>query len=186
MNKFLTLVTFLAVSFSAAADGNYAGIQYQYRDGASGNTDANVVGLTVGQSVSKFLDAEVHARVKSNDDDTNNTRVEGALVGKLPLIGGLSVYTRGAVGEKFNGQDNTAYWSIEPGVKYAVANNISVKAGLRFRDSFNGDDVADSTRAWRVGAEYAVTKNTVLTAGVDRSLGDSEYVSYNLGYGVKF
>ena len=184
MKKLLTLVTFLFAT-SVMAEGNYAGIQFQSRNGLGGGQDANAYGLTVGQSINKYFDAEVHARVKSNDDDTNNTRIEGAVIGKLPLVDGLSVYTRGAVGEKLNGQDNFAYWSVEPGVKYQVSEALTVKTGLRFRDAFNSDD-NDSTRTWRVGADYAITKNSVLSAGIDRSFGDSEFVSLNLGYGVKF
>ena len=185
MKKFILAILALSITTLAHAEGNYAGVKFETRNGLGGGLDSNVYSITAGQNINQFLDAEVYARVKSNDDDSNNTRLEGALVGKLPLTTELSAYVRGAVGEKFDGTDNFAYWSVEPGVKYQVTNALAVKTGLRFRDAFNSGD-QDSTRTWKVGAEYAITKNTVVSANIDRSYGDSEFVAYGLGYGVKF
>ena len=173
---------------SAMAEGNYAGIKAEYRSGRDDTQDATAYRLTVGQNINQYLDGEVYARVKSNDDDTNNTRVEGALVGKYPVTVagyGVQLYTRGAVGTKLDGSDNHSYWSVEPGVKVAATQDLSLKAGLRFRDAFDTSN-ADSTRTYRLGAEYALTKTQTVSVGYDRSLGDSAYDAVSVGYGVKF
>ena len=183
MKKFL-IALLLTVSTVALAEGNYASIKFETRNGLNGTQDANAYSLTVGQNVNKYLDAEVYARVKSNDDDTNNTRTELALVAK-DTYGAFTPYVRGAVGEKFDGSDNHSYWSVEPGVKVALTQDWSVKAGLRFRDAFTTSN-NDSTRTYRLGTEYAITKTASLSAGVDLQRGDSDYNTIGLGYNVKF
>lgn len=167
------------------AEGNYASVKGEYRNGRDNTQDATAVSLTVGQHINQYVDGELYARVKQNDDDTNNTRVEGAVVGKYPLLTGVTLYTRGAIGDKFDGTDDATYWSVEPGIKAQLTSDLAVKTGLRFRDSFN-DNGNDSTRTYRLGAEYALNKTSVITAGYDRSLGDSEYDSIGLGYGINY
>ena len=183
--KKLTLAVLMALSTAAAAEGNYAGIKFENRQGRDATQDANAYSLTVGKNLNQYFDTEVYARIKSNDDSTNNTRAELAVVGKYPVLSGINLYTRGAIGEKFDGTGNDGYWSLEPGVKVAATQDLSLKAGLRFRDAFN-DANADSTRTYRLGAEYAVTKNQSVSLGYDRSLGDSKYDAIGIGYGVKF
>jgi hypothetical protein len=182
--KKLTLAVLLALSTAAAAEGNYAGIKFESRQGRDAAQDANAYSLTVGKNLNQYFDAEVYARVKSNDDDTNNTRAEGAVIGKYPVLSGIQLYTRGAVGSKFDGNNDEKYWSLEPGVKVAATEKINVKAGLRFRDAFDAND--DSTRTYRLGAEYALDKNQAVTVGYDRSLGDNKYDALGVGYGIKF
>ena len=183
--KKLTLAVLLALSTAAAAEGNYAGIKFESRQGRDATQDANAYSLTVGKNLNQYFDAEVYARIKSNDDSTNNTRAEAAVVAKYPVLSGIQLYTRGAIGEKFDGNSNDGYWSLEPGVKVAATQDLTVKAGLRFRDAFN-DGNADSTRTYRLGADYALDKNQSLSVGYDRSLGDSKYDAIGIGYGVKF
>lgn len=182
--KKLTLAVLLTLSTAAAAEGNYAGIKLEGRNGRDATQDAVAYSLTVGKNLNQYFDAEVYARVKSNDDDTNNTRAEGAVVGKYPLLSGIQLYTRAALGQKYDGAGDDAYWSLEPGIKVAATENLGLKAGLRFRDAF--DTAADSTRTYRLGAEYALTKNQSVSVGYDRSLGDSEYDALAVGYGIKF
>jgi outer membrane autotransporter protein len=186
MSKFLLAVLLAVSAVSAIAEGNYASVKAELRNGRDDTQDANVFSLTAGQNINKYLDAEVYTRVKSDDDNTNNTRVEGAVIGKLPLdYYGLSLYTRGAIGSKLNGSDNHQYWSIEPGVNLAVTSDLSLKAGLRFRDAFTTSN-NDSTRTYRIGADYAITKASTVSVGYDRQNGDSKYDTLGVGYGVKF
>lgn len=183
--KKLVLATLLTVTaLSAHAEGNYARAGIEWRNGLNGGQDAMAYSLTVGQNINQYLDGEIHTRVKSNDDDTNNTRLEGALIAKA-TYGDFTPYVRGALGEKFDGTDNYAYWSVEPGVKYALVPNLRVKGALRFRDAFNTND-NDSTRTYRVGAELDVTKSSTVSVNLDKSLGNSEFVAVGATYGVKF
>lgn len=184
MKKLVLAVALTLTAVAAQAEGTYAKVNIDWRNGLNGTQDANSYGLTIGQNINQYLDGELYTRIKSNDDDTNNTRLEGALIAKA-AYGDFTPYVRGAIGEKFDGTDNFAYWSIEPGIKYAVAPGLRVKGALRFRDAFNTND-NDSTRTYRVGAEYDVTKSQTVAFNVDKSLGDSEFVSVGGSYGIKF
>lgn len=179
------LVALALFASAAQAEGNYATIKGEYRNGRDNTQDANAYSITVGQNINQYLDGELYARLKQNDDDTNNTRVEGALVGKYPLLTGITLYTRSAIGDKFDGSNDATYWSLEPGIKAQLTADLAVKASLRFRDAFS-DSNNDSTRTYRLGTEYALSKVSVITAGYDRSLGDSEYDAVSLGYGIKY
>lgn len=184
MKKTLLAVILAAMATAASAEGNYAGVRAELRNGTNGTEDAAAYSLTAGQNINQNLDGEISVRVKSNDNDSNNTRMEGALIAKTQY-GDFTPYVRGAIGEKFDGTDNFAYWSVEPGVKYAVLSDLSVKAGIRFRDAFNTGD-NDSTRTYRLGADYAVTKASTVSLGVDLQRGDSDYNTISAGYSVKF
>lgn len=185
MKKFILAILALTITSFAQAEGNYGGVQFQLRNGLEGYQDAHVYQVTLGQSVNKYLDAEINTRLKTSDNDSNNTRFEGALIGRLPIGEGFTVYNRAAYGTKMNGTDNFQYWSTEPGLQYAVTDKLNVRGGLRFRNAFNKDD-NDSTRTWRAAADYAITKNSSLVAGVDRATGDDDFWSYNFGYNVRF
>lgn len=185
MTKSILLVSILsALSTTAFAEHNTARLGIEYRDGSHGGQDATAYSLSVGQEFNKNFAGDVRARVKLNDDDTNDTRVEAGLTSKVG-IGDLSPYVRTALGEKFNGENNYTYWSIEPGLKYTVLPGLSVKGAVRFRDAFS-DSIVDSTRTWRIGAEYDLTKNSSLALNVDKVIGDSEYIAAGLTYGIKF
>jgi outer membrane autotransporter protein len=95
------------------------------------------------------------------------------------------VYGRGAVGEKFKTASNYTYYSVEPGVKYAVTPALSVKGGYRYRAATDSAN-ADTTRTWRAGVEYAVNKNYFVGLGYDRVRGDSNYNATNVSVGFKF
>lgn len=186
MNKGILLaVLMLLISSPVMADGYYAGISAQHRNGLDGNQDNKAYGIVVGQSINKYFDGEIAARLKTRDDNTNNTRVEGALVGKLPINDWLSAYARGAVGEKFDGTDNNGFWSVEPGVKVAVTSLVSTKAGVRFRDGFTPED-KDSTRTYRFGVDYALTKNSAFGLNMDIQRGDTNQNHFGVDYKVKF
>ena len=187
MKRSLFAAVALVFATSALAEGNYAGIKLETRDGRNGTNGSDAFSMTVGKNVNKYLNAEIYTRLKNEDNtDSNNTRLEGALVGAVATpVTGLSVYTRGAVGKKFAGTGDYNYWSIEPGIKYAVTDAVSVKAGLRFRDAFDNAN-NDSTRTYKVSSEYAIDKNQSVSLGYDRAYGDSKYDAIGVGYGVKF
>lgn len=190
MLRLILSAVLLLTTTMAQADnhsfGGYASVKIEARNGKSGTDDATAYGLTLGKSVNKWLDAEVYARIKDNDNDTNNTRGELATIGKLPIAGtNFSLYTRGALGQKFDGAGSDAYWSVEPGVKYALDPRLNLKAGLRFRDAFS-DSANDLTRTYRIGAEFALTQTSTLSAGVDIQRGHSDYNTVGIGYSIKF
>jgi opacity protein-like surface antigen len=183
--KKLFALAILALSGAAFA-GGFGAVEYSSRDGVNGAADARATKVTMGTDLNQTFKADFSLRQKT--DTSNNlgdTRFEGGLTGTVPVAGSLSAYGRLGVGEKFKSATNYTYYSVEPGIKYAVTPDLSVKAGYRYRaatDSVN----ADTTRTYRLGAEYALTKNYFVGLGYDQVRGDSQYNATNFIVGFKF
>lgn len=185
MKKIIFALVFL-FSTQAVANGHYAGIRFESRDGREGASDSSIVGFTLGKKFTDSVSAELYSRVKwEQGSDINNTRLEGAVLTNLPLQGDLSWYTRSAIGQKFETNDQFTYWSFEPGLKYKLTDAWSVKTGIRLRDSFDTDRV-ESSRTYRAAVEYSVTSATSLSLGIDRQKGDIEFQSIGVGLTHKF
>ena len=190
-----TLAAILVATLSSAAfaggeaapqkSGHYMGIKWESQDGKSGGVDANTYGLTLGKKLSDNLSAEIYTRIKDADNTTNNTRLEGAVIGTMPLAGTLSAYARVGVGEKFVSGDNYSYWTAEPGLKLGLTDDLSVKAGVRWRDSFQTNH-NQWDRTYKLGVGYKLTANTAVGVDYKVKRGDSEYDAVGVGYKVSF
>lgn len=184
MKKFLAMAALLAASTAFA--GGFGAVEYSSRDGVGSTADARATKVTMGTDLNQTFKADFSLRQKTDtDNDLSDTRLEAGLTGTVPVAGGLSAYTRLGVGEKFKTATNYTYYSVEPGIKYAVTPSLSVKAGYRYRAATNSVN-ADTTNTWRVGAEYALTKNYFVGVGYDRVRGDSTYNATNVSVGFKF
>jgi opacity protein-like surface antigen len=184
MKKFIVLAI-LAMSGTAFA-GGFGAVEYSSRDGVDGTADARATKVTMGTDLNQTFKADFSLRQKTDtDNDLSDTRLEGGLTGTVPVATGLSAYGRLGVGEKFKSSTNYSYYSVEPGVKYAVTPELSVKLGYRYRAAMDSVN-ADTTRAWRIGAEYALTKNYFVGLGYDQVRGDSNYNATNISVGFKF
>jgi opacity protein-like surface antigen len=176
-----------------AEDGkNFAHIQYTFRDTVSDNkadTNRQGVNFTVGRKVLDNLTIDLGEQFRTerlnNDAGVSTTRLETGATYTYGLVKGIELYTRGGLGYKVTSNQDYTYYSVEPGVKYALTDVVSVKAGYRFRDAFS-DAYNEKTNTVRFGAEYAVAKDQAITLGVDRSYGASDFIGYNAGYAIKF
>lgn len=187
--KKLVLALTLAFASVAQAESFIHG-QYTFRDtiaGQAGEPNRQGVNLTVGNHYGNgiTLDGGIQVREQNGSNGTETTRLEAGASYLVPVYGDLSFYTRGALGYKQTSGDNWTYYSVEPGIKYQVAQPLSVRLAYRYRDSFS-DSQFDKSNTVRLGAEYALNKTSALTLGVDRSYGDSEFLGVNVGYAVKF
>ena len=185
MKKFIAMAALLAAGTAFA--GGFGAVEYSSRDGVDGTADARATKVTMGTDINETFKADFSLRQKTDtSSNLSDTRLEAGLTATQPVgTTGFSVYGRGAVGEKFKTATNYTYYSVEPGIKYAVTPSLSVKAGYRYRaatDSVN----ADTTRAYRLGAEYALSKNYFVGLGYDRVRGDSDYNATNISVGFKF
>ena len=184
MKKYLVMAALLAAGSAFA--GGFGSVEYSSRDGVEGTADARATKVTMGTDLNQNFKADFSLRQKTDtDNDLSDNRLEAGLTGAVPVAGGLSAYTRLGVGEKFKTSTNYTYYSVEPGVKYAVTPSLSVKAGYRYRAALDSVN-ADTTRAYRIGAEYALTKNYFVGVGYDRVRGDSDYNATNVSIGFKF
>ena len=191
--KKLVLAVVLAMSATTAlAEDNFAHLQYTFRDTVAddkGNPNRQGVNFTVGRKLTNNLTVDFGEQFRTerlnSGEGSNTTRFESGASYTVGLMDNVDFYTRGGLGYKFTANDDYAYYSIEPGAKMAVTPQLSVRAGYRFRDSFDNSH-NEKTDTVRVGAEYTVAKNQLVTLGIDRSYGASEFIGYNAGYLVKF
>ena len=184
MKKYILI--FAMMLAGAVHAGGFGSVEYSSRDGVDGTADARATKVTMGTDLNQTFKADFSLRQKTDtDNDLSDTRLEAGLTGTVPVAGGLSTYGRIGVGEKFKSSTNYSYYSAEPGIKYAVTPALSVKLGYRYRSALDGGN-ADTTRAWRTGAEYAFTKNYFVGVGYDQVRGDSNYNAINASVGFKF
>lgn len=188
--KKLALAVLLATSLTAVAEekqerkGYYVDLKLTMEDSKTG-ADANKYGMTFGKHVYDWLDAEIYTRIKDKDDNTNDTKIEGAVIPKLKLTDNLSAYARLGVGEKFKANDDFGYWTAEPGLKYKLNSDWSVKAGVRFRDSFQTSHNANDT-TYKAGVSYKLASDTSLGLGYSHKTGDSKADEFGLSLKFEF
>lgn len=192
MKKILSAVL-LTLSTAAVADtGNTLNLSYAFRDTVASSKDhPNRQGVTA-TFTHKFnsnwavdINEQFRTERLNAEDGNSSTRVEGGVTYSQPLTQDIVFYTRAGLGYKFASSYDAAYYAVEPGVKFQLTQPLNVRVAYRYRDTFN-DSIKDKTDTVRFGAEYALTKEHVITAGVDRFYGDSEAIGYNLGYSYKF
>lgn len=194
MKKLALAVALTVVSLSAAAEGNFAHIQYTLRDtiaGDQGQTNRQGVNFTLGHNFNQNWQVDIGEQFRTekfNEDKgagNNTTRLEMGTTYTQPLNDMFSVYTRGAVGYKFTANQDHTYYSMESGANIHVTEPLTLRVGYRYRDSFS-QEYFDKTNTVRLAAQYALSKDSFISAGVDRFYGDSQVMGYNLGYGVRF
>lgn len=164
--------------------------QYVYRDSIAGQSDdpnRQGVNLTVGRNVGYgvTLDGGLQVRNENGSNGRDTTRLETGATYQYGLTQDIALYTRGALGYKLTDQEDSTYYSVEPGVKFQLTQPLNVRVAYRYRTAF-ADSIADKTNTLRVSTEYALNKTQVVTFGVDRFYGDSETLGVNAGYVVKF
>lgn len=192
MTRSILLAVLLAISTGAYAEGNFAHIQYTFRDTVASNSDdvnrqgANFTfGTTVSPGVVLDINNQFRTERLNSDTGSSSNRLEAGVTKQFDLTNNVAVYGRGALGQKFASDEDHTYYSVEGGVRTQLTSALNVRAGYRFRDSFS-DSYFDKTNTIRLGAEYALNKTSALTLGVDRAYGDSEFIGYNAGYVVRF
>ena len=185
MKKSLILIAILlAWNVQAEEKENVAHIQLVHRDTVGDNqNDPNRKGINFTQ-VHKLadnfsLDMAAQYREQNGYDKNSSSRFE---FGATPHNGFF--YMRTALGVKSQ-DDSHLYYSLEPGLKWKLSDKLSAKTGYRYRDAFNNNE-KDMTHTIRFGTEYALTDTQSITAGYDRSFGDSEFNGLSAGYAIKF
>jgi len=185
MKKSLLLIALLSTLNVQAADKqNEAHIQLIHRDTIGNDkNDPNRNGINFTQTHKlehNFnLDMSAQYREQNGYDKNSSTRFEFGATPHNDFF-----YMRTAVGVTSR-VDSHLYYSLEPGLKWKLSDNLMVNTGYRYRDSFN-DNKNDKTHTARIGAEYALTDTQSLTAGYDRSYGDIEFNGLSIGYINKF
>ena len=186
MKKIITVAIAVVLTLPLQAvekAGYYAGVKLGVEESNTGGSDSTKWAMTFGKHINNYIDAELYTRTKDKEKGGNDTRLEAAVIGKYKLTDDLSTYLRAGVGNKYTRNDDFGYWTVEPGVKYKLNNDWSVKAGVRFRDAFETDR-KQNDHTYKLGVGYKVASDTTLDVGYDWKRGDSDANSF--GVGLKF
>jgi hypothetical protein len=165
------LATSLALTSQVFAAS--ATLEYQTIDNATG-TDQQNYNLTVRENIVKNLIGDVQFSQTTNDVGPGTVqRLEAGLTPtyktKYATIG-----SRFTVGEKYTTTQQYGYWSANPYVAVPISNTgFTALAGWRYRAAFD-TNYLDTTRTWRGGVQYAVTKQDTVGVRYDRVQGDSD------------
>ena len=192
MNKLLVTLLLTLSTVAAADTGNTVGISYALRDTIASDKDnpnRQGINLSFAHKFNSNWAVDINEQFRTerlnSDDGKSSTRLEGGVTYTLPVTQDITFYTRAGLGYKFASSYDAAYYAIEPGIKFQVTQPLNVRVAYRYRNTFN-DNIKDKTDTVRIGAEYNLTKEHVITAGIDRFYGDSEAIGYNIGYAYKF
>lgn len=187
MKKIVIATIFACLTGAAFAGDNVAGIEYKYEDPRGAGTAQQGYEFTFGTKVLKDVGVDLKGEnMYTNGNGTNTSKIEVGVTPSVNFNYGLTGYVRGAVGERFIPGERFSYYSVEPGVRYALNDKAAVKVGYRFRDAFDNTANQYLTRTWRLGAEYAVTKDGTVFAGFDRQEGDNNNNVVSVGYKIGF
>jgi len=189
MKKILAILAMVASAGAFAASST---IEYQDINGQNGQADQRNVNLTVRDEINSFLTGDVQMSGTWNNtktsDAASNFRGEAGLTGTTTLFGPVSGYTRVALGQKFTGTGNFAYYSVEPGVIVATpVAGLTAKLGYRYRDAVHDTALnADQTRTIRAGLNYQLNAKNAIGLGYDQVRGDAAQnivrVNYTRGF----
>ena len=184
--KKIILIILLLMTKEIMAEDYYGKISLGQQNGKDGGQDATEGGFVLGLKWNSNVSSEFKAVHKQKDTKGFSTRIGAGIIGKIKLSDNLSAYTRVGAGNKKTNTKTFNFWAITPGLKYKIDDKWSIKGGVRFRDAFDTDKYRDYTKTYKAGVGYKLSKETSLSIGFKRKVGDSEYNAIGLGYGISF
>jgi hypothetical protein len=181
MKKIILSILALFVSLPVLAGS--VSIELQDMDTKRGVSDMRAAILTVRDNITKNVFGDIAVTgVKVDSTQAISNRVEGGVM--VTSDHGLSL--RVAVGERYTGQTNYAYYSINPSFAHPIGKTGFVgSVGWRWREAF--DDVNnDQTKSWRVGLAYNVNKTNTVGVAYYKVNGTIEQNIIGLNYTRRF
>lgn len=185
MKKFFAVVLAVAAfgitSVQAEDQKNFGKVELEFNDVDGNGDNVNQVNFQLGREVAPGikLDGRVET-TRSTDHAILNDRIE---IGATYSLGWFNI--RGAVGERFDDNNDFSYYAIEPGVRFDLNKEWAIISSYRYRDAFENDKTEETHRV-KFGAEYSLSKTTYLEVSAARSWGDAQFNTFQVGYGFKF
>ena len=180
------LFAILGMVFAGSVYAGSATIEYGNVDNVR-STDQTSYSLVVRENLNKSFVGDIGV-LQINQDGSNalaSTRVEVGVTGLLPTKF-ATLYTRAGLGERYISTGNYEYYSVEPGVLAPLGSSgFTARVGYRFRTPFNTAN-NDTTRTWRAGVSYALTKKDSIGVRYDRVQGDADQTIMNVNYTRNF
>jgi len=176
---FAVLVSFTSLSAMAAS----VSIELQDNDSKRGVSDMRAAILTVRDNITNNVFGDISVvGVKVDSTQAISNRVEGGLMVRSDT--GLAL--RVALGERYTGRTNYAYYSVNPSFSTNIGKTGFVgSVGWRFREAFDSVN-NDQTRSWRFGLAYNVNKTNQVGVAYYKVNGTIEQNIVGLNYTRRF
>lgn len=181
MKKYILTTLLSLVSLPALAGS--VSIELQDMDTKRGVSDMRAVILTVRDNITKnvFGDLSV-VGVKVDSTQAVSNRIDAGLMIRSDT--GLAL--RVALGERYTGQTNYAYYSVNPSFSTGIGKTGFVgSVGWRFREAFDSG-INEQTRSWRFGLAYNVNKTNQVGVAYYKVNGTIEQNIVGLNYTRRF
>lgn len=180
------LLAILGLTMASQVFAGSATIEGQTIKNVNGSANQANYSLTVREDIIKGRlvgDVGLSQTTTDGANNLNSSRLEAGLIPQADL-GFARPYVRVAVGQKFTTTADYSYYSVEPGVNVPVAaTGLTARVAYRFRTAFENPNLAnDTTRTWRAGVFYAVTKLDTIGVRYDRINGDADQKVWAVNY----
>lgn len=169
MKSFIAIVALAFAATTAHAGNVSVGAEYEFFNGTSGAADSNSIAVIPSYKLGPITADVKLQHTRTDVKDIFNT-VEARAKYDFALSKAITASARVGYGVAFVPNGRSEFYTIEPGVAYAVTPALAVNASYRFRDAF-ASSVGNSNTVF-VGADYAVHKKDVVGFKLFRETGD--------------
>lgn len=163
--------------------GYYIGFGTAFEDNKK-DVDAYKGSIKFGKHWNDSFATELYTRIRHNNGASSNQRIEVAAIPSYKLTDDLSTYIRASVGEKYESSNHFTYWGLEPGVKYNLDDDWSVKTGVRFRNAWGESGQHDVT--YKADLGYKLENDNTVSLGYAKRDRDANSDEIILGYTINF
>ena len=183
--KYSLLALALFASFGAyAADENrgFITLEGELENKHGTSNDVNSFNLIPGVKLGDYT-IDLKTQVQSTDNTrSNSANIEPRIKYNYKIgMTDLSVWGRLGIGEKIQTGGNFGYYTIEPGVSYAVTKELKLNLSDRYRDAF-ADGKAYQTNTVYLGATYDVNSFDTVGLKLYRKYNDTESNGVEFAY----
>ena len=181
--KYSLLALALFASFGAhAADRGFITLEGEMENIHGTGNDAELFTLIPGVKLDNGFTVDLKTQISSKDDHTTSANIEPRV--KYDYKVGMTDFTvwgRLGLGEKVQSSGNFGYYTVEPGISYAVLPNAKLFVSDRYRDSFS-DGKNYQTNTVYLGGTYDVNSFDTVSAKVYRKYNDTESNGVEVAY----
>lgn len=175
---------FLALFASLAQAGESRGfitLEGEYQNIHGTGNDLRSFNLIPGVK-SGNLTYDLKVQAQSKDDHTTSANIEPRIKYDYKIgMTDLTAWGRLGLGEKITQSGNYGYYTVEPGLSYAVLPGAKLSISNRYRDSFS-DGKNYQTNTLYLGASYDVNSFDTVTAKLYRGYNDTESNGVEFAY----
>ena len=182
MKKSLILVALMS-SYAVAADKGFVTIEGEHENIHGSTNDVRSLNIIPGIKLDNGYTFDLKTQIQSKkDDQTVSGNIEPRVRYDYKIgMTDLSVWGRVGLGEKIANGANFGYYTIEPGVSYALAKDTKLFISDRYRDSFS-DGKGYKTNTIYVGASKNLTDVDTLGLKLYRKYNDTESNGVEVAY----